>query len=170
MPNTLYLLRHAKSSWADATLDDHDRPLQARGRRRAGELRVWMEDRDIGCDLVLCSTALRARQTLDVVLPALGGPDVRHVPRIYGAGADGIIEMLKDADEGIERIMVVGHDPVLRQTAIALAMTANGDAMDRLKRKYPTAALAALTFGSAGWRALAPGVAHLELFFAPSDP
>ena len=170
MPNTLYLLRHAKSSWADATLDDHDRPLQAKGRRRAGELRTWMEERGLGCDLVLCSTALRARQTLDVVLPALGDPVVREVARLYGAGAADIVAMLKRTGGRVERVMVVGHDPVLQQTAVALAMTADGDAMDRLRRKYPTAALAMLTFGTAGWASLAPGMGHLDLFFVPPDP
>ena len=66
--------------------------------------------------------------------------------------------------------MVVGHDPVLQQTVLILAMTASGDAMDRVRRKFPTSALAMLTFGQAGWSSLARGIGHLELFHVPPDP
>ncbi|MBC6439807.1 MAG: histidine phosphatase family protein [Rhodospirillales bacterium] len=170
VPTTLYLLRHAKSSWADPELQDHDRPLQKKGQRRAGKLRAWLEDRGLGCDLVLCSTAVRTKETLAIVLPALGDPRVRHLPGIYGMDADRLIAMLRRLGDDIERIMVVGHDPTLQQTASTLAMTSNGDAMDRLKSRYPTSALAMLTFSEAGWGALTPGLGHLEFFFVPPDP
>ncbi|MBN35482.1 MAG: phosphohistidine phosphatase [Rhodospirillaceae bacterium] len=169
LTTTLFLLRHAKSSWADPGADDHERTLQDKGRERATELAGWMEDRALGCDLVLCSTAVRACQTLDLVLPALGEPEVRHAPEIYQTDANGLIELLKAVDDSIERVMVIGHDPVLQITATTLAMSATGDAMDRLKRKYPTSALAMLTFGAAGWASLGPGVGHLELFFVPGQ-
>ena len=167
---TLYLLRHAKSSWASATVEDHDRELQDKGRARAAALRAWIEVRDLGCDLVLCSTAVRARQTLDVVLPALGNPEVRYVESIYESDATALISMLKELGDGPDRVLVVGHDPVLQQTATTLAMTANGDAMDRIGSKYPTCGFAMLSFGSSGWSALAPGLGHLEFFYVAPDP
>ena len=170
MTTTLYLLRHAKSSWVDPMSEDHDRALSDKGRARAGALAEWMEDRALECDLVLCSIALRARQTLEIVLPVLGSSQVRHEADIYEASGNSIIEMLKTLDNKTERVMVVGHEPALRQTATTLAMTANGDALERLKRKYPTSALSMLTFGSAGWSSLVPGIGHLELFYVPPDP
>ncbi len=170
MTTTLYLLRHAKSSWASVTVEDHDRELQHKGRRRAAALAEWIEDRGLGCDLVLCSTAVRARQTLEIVLPAMGDPEVRYESAIYEAGCDGLIAMLRALGEEPVRVMVVGHDPVLQQTATTLAMTAHGNAMDRIKSKYPTCGFAMLTFGSSVWASLTPGMGHLEFFHVPADP
>jgi len=169
LPKTLMLLRHAKSSWADATQEDHDRPLQDKGRRRAAGLAAWMDDRGLGCDLVLCSTALRTRQTLDLVLPVLGDPAVRYEPSIYEAEATTLLGLVQDVDDRFERVLIVGHDPGLPLLAGLLAMTATGDALERLKRKYPTCALALLTFGDAGWRSIQPRVGHLALFHVPAD-
>ena len=163
------LLRHAKSSWDDATLEDHDRPIQDKGRGRAANLASWMDDRGIGCDLVLCSTALRTRQTLEVVLPVLGGPQVRFEPSIYEADAQTLLALLNAVGEEFERVLVIGHDPGLQLLAIRLAMTATGDALERLKRKYPTSAFALLSMGEANWAALAPGMGHLAVFQVPSD-
>jgi phosphohistidine phosphatase len=163
------LLRHAKSSWADATLEDHDRPIQEKGRGRAGNLAAWLDDRAIGADLVLCSTALRTRQTLEVVLPVLGSPEVRFEPSIYEADADTLLKLVRSVGEEHERVLLVGHDPGLQLLAARLAMTATGDALERLKRKYPTSAFALLSFGDASWAGLAPGMGHLALFQVPQD-
>lgn len=163
------LLRHAKSSWADATLEDHDRPIQDKGRGRAANLAAWLEDRGIGCDLVLCSTALRTRQTLEIVLPVLGGPEVRFESAIYEADVAALLSLVHGIGEQYERVLLVGHDPGLQLLATRLAMTATGDAMERLKRKYPTAAFALLSFGDAGWAGLAPGMGHLAVFHVPQD-
>lgn len=163
------LLRHAKSSWADATLEDHDRPLQDKGRGRAANLATWLDDRNLGCDLVLCSTALRTRQTLEIVLPVLGAPQVRFEPSIYEADVAALMRLIRAIEDDDERVLLVGHDPGLQLLAVHLAMTATGDALERLKRKYPTAALALLTFGDAGWAGLAPGMGHLALFQVPKD-
>jgi len=169
LAKTLMLLRHAKSSWADVTMEDHDRPLQDKGRRRAASLARWLDDRGLGCDLVLCSTALRTRQTLEIVLPVLGGPQVRYEPAIYEAGTDDLMGLLHGLDEAVERVLMVGHDPGMPLLAASLAMTATGDAMERLKRKYPTSAFAMLTFGDANWGGLAPRMGHLALFHIPAD-
>ncbi len=169
MTTALYLVRHAKSSWADITVDDHDRPLRNRGRRRAARLAGWLEERSLGCDLVLCSTALRTRQTLEILLPVLADAEVRYEEDLYHGDARHLVSLLRRTPPAMERVMVVGHDPVLQMTAQYLAATATGDAMDRLDRKFPTSALAMLTFGSAGWAALRQHMGHLEFFCIPPD-
>jgi phosphohistidine phosphatase len=169
MSKILYVLRHAKSSWADATLDDHDRPLQEKGEKRASAQRRYMENHGIRADLVLCSTALRARQTYDIVAPALGSPQVRYEAGIYEAEPEDIVKMVNGLDNSYERVLVVGHDPTLHMLVRTLAMTATGDAMERLKRKFPTCGLVTLTFGDAGWTSVAKGVGHLEDFHVPHD-
>ena len=82
----LWLLRHAKSSWDDPGLADHDRPLAPRGRKAGKRMRRWAAEHDVRPDLVLCSTAVRAQATLELVAPALGAPDGRargrSLPRV----------------------------------------------------------------------------------------
>ena len=73
---TLWLLRHAKSSWDDPGVADHDRPLAPRGRKAAKRMRRWASEHRVQPELVLCSSAVRARATLDLVLPALRSPQV----------------------------------------------------------------------------------------------
>lgn len=169
MSKILYFLRHAKSSWADATIDDHDRPLQAKGQKRAEALRNFMAEAGIRVDLVLCSTALRARQTYDIVAPALGAPEVRYEAAIYEAEPQDVIALVNRLDDRYDNVLIVGHDPTFQILATTLAMTATGDAMDRVRRKFPTCGLATLTFGDAGWSSVAKGVGHLEAFHVPAD-
>src|SRR5258708_4362712 len=83
---TLYLLRHAKSSWTDPSLSDHERPLAPRGRRAAMRVARYANTEGIRPDLVLSSSALRARETLEVLRPALGpGAELRIDDDLYGA-------------------------------------------------------------------------------------
>ena len=84
----LWLLRHLKSSWDEPGLADHDRPLAPRGRKAGKRVRQWAAEHDVRPDLVLCSTAVRARATLDLVAPALGAPAVEFEDGLYHAWAD----------------------------------------------------------------------------------
>jgi phosphohistidine phosphatase len=137
----LYLLRHAKSSWKDASLDDHDRPLAGRGRKASKAIGRYLRDHDIEPELVLCSSAKRARQTLERLGPA--GVDARIEPELYGAGAHDLLERLHAVPEAVTSVMLIGHNPGMQQLAFLLA---------GLDDKFPTAALA--TFECSGWRTL----------------
>ncbi len=80
---TLHLLRHAKSSWKDPSLDDHERPLAKRGRKTAKTIAVHLRHAKVMPDLVICSTAARARQTLDPIAKAIKPPKVVFETGIY---------------------------------------------------------------------------------------
>ena len=129
----LYLLRHAKSSWKDASLDDHDRPLAPRGRKASKAIGRYMRDHDMEPELVLCSSAKRARQTLERLGPA--GLDARIEPGLYGAGADTLVARLREVPDGVHSVLLIGHNPGMQQLAFRLA---------GLDDKFPTAALATL--------------------------
>jgi phosphohistidine phosphatase len=89
----LLLLRHAKSSWDDPDLDDHDRPLAKRGRRASQTIAKHLSRESVTAELVLCSSAQRARETLERIAPALGdGVDVQIEPELYGASEDRLLE------------------------------------------------------------------------------
>jgi phosphohistidine phosphatase len=147
---TLYLLRHAKSSWDDPGLADHDRPLAARGLRNVGVLSQHLRAAEILPELVLCSTAQRARETLAAVLPAFDGETEIRVERgLYGASAEELLERLRAVPEAVQSVMVVAHNPGLEELASRLAGAA---APERL----PTSALVELS--SAGtWATLGDG-------------
>ncbi len=137
----LYLLRHAKSSWKDSALPDHDRPLAPRGRRASKAIGRYMRDHDIEPELVLCSSAKRARQTLERLGPA--GLDAHIERELYGAGEQDLLARLHQVPEGVASVMLIGHNPGMQQLAFLLA---------ELDDKFPTAALA--TLECSGWRTL----------------
>lgn len=155
---TLILLRHAKSDWADPELADHDRPLAARGRDAAPRMGAWLKAHGPVPDLVLCSTATRARQTLALALEALGAdPETRFDRGLYLAGGAGVLARLRQAPDAAATVMVVGHNPDLEQLSRRLATTGDRAALDRLAEKYPTAGLAVIALPAGRWAEAGPG-------------
>ncbi len=166
----LYVLRHAKSSWSAPGLDDLDRPLNGRGRRSGALLADYCRERDVRPSLVLCSTAERARQTLELVLPGLGD-SVRVVndARLYGAGTEGVLAILRAVADAERSVMVVGHNPDLHGLVMLLAARGEGDVLTRARAAFPTGALATLDVPGRTWRALGPGSCTLTAFVVPRE-
>lgn len=165
---TLYLLRHAKSSWDDPSLADYDRPLAPRGQRAMPYVADHLRAEGIVPDVVLCSSARRTRETLDRLGDAIpAGCGVRVEDELYDADAEALLERLQALPDGEHRAMVIGHNPAIRQLALLLA--ASGERVDRMARKFPTAALATLDASIAAWSDLAPGCAGLTGFVRPKD-
>jgi phosphohistidine phosphatase len=163
----LHLLRHAKSSWDDPALSDHDRPLAARGRRAAKLIATHLRREGIVPELVLCSSATRARETLDGIEPAIGdAPDVQIERRLYGASESELLDRLRDVPDTVYSVMLIGHNPSVQDLTLMLA--GSGAPLDTVEHKYPTAALATLTF-EGSWGELAPGGAELRAFVRPKD-
>lgn len=165
----LYLLRHGKSSWENPALDDHDRPLAPRGVEAGRRVGRHLKDRKARVDLALCSTAVRAEDTLRRVLAAMDVPDlpVEHERGLYLCGARVLLERLRAAPEPASSLMLVAHNPDLHD--LARELTGSGDAEHRraLAEKFPTGACAVLLFEAARWRDLAPGAGRLADFIRP---
>jgi phosphohistidine phosphatase len=158
---TLYLLRHAKSSWDDASLADHDRPLAPRGRRNAAALVSHLDEAGIAPALILCSSARRTRETLAGILPALDAEtEIRIEGGLYGAGADRLLGRLREVPAGTASAMVIAHNPGLEDLAALLDPSAGGNA-------FPTGALA--TFELEDWPSLRAGGAALTARWTPRD-
>jgi phosphohistidine phosphatase len=170
----LFVLRHAKSSWDDPVLDDHERPLAPRGQRATRLLAEHLRSRGIEPALVLCSSARRTRETLQGVAP---GGEVVIEPELYFASCDGVLERLHRVPDDTPSAMVIGHNPALQILVLRLAganggvATVDGDSdgdLDHVRRKFPTGALATLSF-ACSWRELAAGAATLEGLVRPRD-
>lgn len=166
MPRLL-LLRHAKSDWSAPGQGDHDRALSERGRRDAPRMGVWMAREGLAPDRVLCSTARRARETLALVLGAMEAtPRVDFVRDIYAGGANALIELARARGDGVERLMMVGHNPLMEETAARLAGEGEAEELAQMAAKFPTGALAVIEF-AADWGAIAPGHGRLVRFVRP---
>ncbi len=164
----LYLLRHAKSSWVDPALDDHDRQLAPRGRKSARKMAEHLRATGIRPVLVLCSSALRARQTLEYVAPAFGDVVSIKVERpLYGADEGDLLARLRRVPPSVQSVMVIGHNPGLQFLALTLA--ARGAQRERLEAKFPTAALATLRIPESPWKELDRGRAELVDLVVPKD-
>jgi phosphohistidine phosphatase len=169
----LFVLRHAKSSWDNPGLDDHDRPLAPRGQRAVKLLGEHLRTAGVEPEQVLCSSSRRPRETLEGVDPT----GERLVEReLYTASCTEVIERLRQVPEENGTVMVIGHNPAMQMLVLRL-IGANGDGtgprsgpvdgeVAELKRKFPTGALATLEF-DCDWSELAPGCARLSAFVTP---
>jgi phosphohistidine phosphatase len=164
---TLYLLRHAKSSWDDPALSDHDRPLAPRGREAADLIAEHLRRERISASLVLCSSARRARETFEGIAPALDGDvEVLVEPGLYGAPERELLDRLRAVPGSVDSAMLIGHNPAIQDLALELA--GSGDELEPLAFKYPTGALATLAL-EGDWRELGAGDAELRAFVRPKD-
>jgi len=156
---TLWLLRHAKSSWDDPAVADHERPLAPRGRKAAKRMRRWASEHRVQPEIVLCSSAVRARATLELVLPALRSPQVEVESRLYHTSADALLERLRELPAGVDSMLLVGHNPGCHGLACLLAPP-GPDA-------FPTAALAELRLEIDEWPETRPGCGLLQQLVLP---
>jgi phosphohistidine phosphatase len=163
----LHLLRHAKSSWDDASLRDRDRPLAPRGRKATKRIARWARKHDVRPQLVVSSSAVRARETLAGVLPGLGEPEVWTEVGLYAAGAETLLARVRALPDEAEEAMLVGHNPGLADLLLLLA--GPGELRERAEAKVPTGALATLEADIASWPELEPGRARLVSFVVPRE-
>lgn len=140
----IYLLRHFKSS-RDHPGGDFDRPLAPRGRRAGPAVAAWLAENKIAPDIVLCSAATRAKETLGLVLPALGEVRIEIERELYLIPADALIARLRRLDAGIASVLAIAHNPGLGELAARW-----GDGADQ----FPTGALSGFAFRIADWREL----------------
>ncbi len=164
---TLSLLRHAKSSWADPALDDHDRPLAKRGVKAMPLVAKYMRREELAPDLVLCSDAMRTRATLALLLAEFDKPSPRLIydETLYLAPPRAIVSAVSEHEA--KHILVVGHNPGLHALALELVGDGNRKMLAALAREFPTAALAVLTFDVEKWSEVAPASGHLSHFTTP---
>jgi len=113
---TLYLLRHAKSSWNDASQRDFERPLSDRGREACALIGEFIEEKGIEFDLILVSTAVRTRETIELVKErAKLDSEVRYDDRIYEATVSQLLEVISQVDNDREHVLLVGHNPGMEE-------------------------------------------------------
>lgn len=170
MMKTIYMLRHAKSSWDDSSLSDHDRPLDERGRAAAPRVGAHMEEAGYLPDLVLCSTATRTRQTLDAVLSELEAePAIEFHEELYLAGPGEMLDLVRSVPDIVEAVLLVGHNPGTGMVAAALSGDGSPEMIGLMSAKFPTAGLAIIELSVDRWKDIVSGCGSLKEFVRPRD-
>src|SRR5438067_4996136 len=171
----LVLFRHAKSAWPD--VPDHERPLAGRGIRSAPVMGRWLRGAGLVPDLVLCSTARRARETWQFAQTGLAAtPPVSFEDSIYGEDSRGLLALIREVPPATGTLLLIGHNPAIEDLALILVsrpgaagpQAASPGDLERMRAKFPTAAIAVLQ-PAGTWRTLAPGRARLTAFVTPRD-
>jgi phosphohistidine phosphatase len=159
---TLLLMRHAKSSWKGTSLPDHQRPLNKRGQQDAPRMGAFLQAQGLALDAILCSTAVRARQTAAGFLQRYTFEgEVQYFDDLYGADPETIIALLKQLPESIEAVMVIGHNPGL-DDFLEIVCDECGH--------MPTACLVQITYPIERWSDLHPATrGEVVHFWTPRD-
>ncbi|MFO0940208.1 MAG: histidine phosphatase family protein [Pirellulales bacterium] len=144
---TITLLRHAKSDWGNSQLNDHDRPLNARGRRSAPLIGRYMAENQIASEVILASTALRAQQTLDLVVTQWTSrtPEIYCSQNLYLASPKAILSEVSKLSDNWNSVLIVGHNPGMGELASILC----GENL-----VFPTACLASFELNVEKWQHL----------------
>ncbi len=160
------MLRHAKSDWVQGA-EDHERPLNERGFASSSVVGHFLKSATIEPDVVLCSSARRAQQTLEGIrfsLPEDTKILIEH--DLYLASVTELLTRLRTLDDGTDSVMLIGHNPGVQDLIGRLAN--DGELLEEVATKYPTAALATMTFEGT-WNELEPASARLTAFVTPKD-
>jgi phosphohistidine phosphatase len=156
---TLYLLRHAKSSWKDDSLPDFDRPLKGRGREAAEDVGKHLATEKLKHPLVLCSPAVRTRETLEILLKSAKlKVDERFDERIYEASLRDLLQVLSEISDDVNVAIMIGHNPGFEDLLAHLT----GE-----RRPMPTCALGKINLPK--WKGVEWGEGSLEWFITPKE-
>ena len=164
----LMLLRHAKSEKAEPGQRDHERRLNDRGERDAETIGAYLARHGLLPDLVAVSTSQRTRQTWEHVAAMLSAsPPASFEERLYNAGTQAILAVVKETKPAARTLMVIGHNPGLHEGARLLIASGDVEARERLNEGLPTTGLAVIDFAGKDWRKLHPHGGRLERFVTP---
>jgi len=164
---TLTLLRHAKSGWDDPVSRDFDRPLNPRGRRAARTVAKEMRRLGLGFDRILASPARRVIETLGEVAQVFGPIEPHYEQALYLAAPEALLDLVRGVEDGVERLLLVGHNPGLE--SLVLRLTKPGALRDSVAEKYPTATLAEIALPAERWAEVGEGTGELRRFIRPRD-
>jgi len=158
---TLLLLRHAKSNWNDAGLQDFDRPLNGRGRKDAETIGRFIRKQRVVPDLLLSSPALRARETIETIMKtAKLQSELRFDQRIYEAGPLRLLEVVSQIEDDRSMVLLVGHNPGMEE--LLQLLTGGTEHM-------ATGTLAKIDFKAASWSKVLEEKGSLDWIVKPKE-
>lgn len=166
----LALLRHAKSDWGDATLNDLNRPLNERGWKAARRIGKELKHRNLRFDLVLASTAARVRETIDGIQEKYDFDcAIRFEPVLYLASEEDLLSTVRAFPDSVHEALLVGHNPGLARLVVELSHDDARGLRHRVAHKYPTGALSLIELPADRWKDIDPGSGEIVELILPKD-
>jgi phosphohistidine phosphatase len=169
----LITFRHAKSGWDQPATRDFDRALNDKGKRAAAVMGRHMKSLGMEFDTVIASPAVRVVETLDAMFDGYGKrPAVGWDRRVYLASASNLLEVVQEAPDSADTILLAGHNPGIEELVLSLTTDAGEEEIrnrSEIEEKYPTASVAELTFEVEHWSQIDEGRGHLVRFVRPRD-
>lgn len=166
----LYLMRHGEAGWGNPSDGDFARPLEARGERAAQLMGRHMASSNMDIDLILCSAATRARQTLTHFLEGYAGNlENRIEETLYLAPPQTIINHLRAVPDMINSVLIIGHNPGFQSLSLFLASENSGEDRRRIQYQFATGGLAAFTYDRASWRSIEGDAFSLTGYYTPNS-
>lgn len=170
MDRSFVLYRHAKAGLAGPGGSDHDRPLTGRGRRASIAVAAALAARGAPPELILCSTSVRTRETLEPLLARFKPtPPVSLEPGLYLASAHALLTRLRQLPDDVRRVILIGHNDGMAELARELATDGDPASLVSMINKFPTGAAACLRATLQDWSELGQGGAYLDAFLRPRD-
>ncbi|MCA0407538.1 MAG: histidine phosphatase family protein [Proteobacteria bacterium] len=167
MKRHLFLLRHGKAAWPEGVAD-HERPLAGRGWTTVPMVAEGLRWMVPNIELAVVSTARRTQETFEALSSIVAGIPKRDEPKIYEARPSTLLGLVNGLPKDLNAVLIVGHNPGLHELALMLAgPSSDGDALDRLERKLPTAGLMHFEF-VCEWAEIDEGLGRLAHFLTPS--
>ncbi|MBE0513421.1 histidine phosphatase family protein [Sulfurimonas sp.] len=154
----LYIIRHAKSSWSDVTLDDFERALNKRGKANAPMMGERLKKKGVMPDIIISSPAKRAKNTAEIIAKEVGYKNILFLDDIYEATSETLSKILKALDDSYGVVFLVGHNPSLNELAYKLA---------GFSENIPTCGIVEIEFECRKWAEIAPQNAKLVMFEYP---
>jgi phosphohistidine phosphatase len=165
----LYVMRHAKSSWATPGARDYDRELNDRGHSDLVKIRYALKDRKYAPQSIICSSAERTRQTLDGILAAFPDqPEIQYTEKLYSSGMDDYMALISSQTSG-NSLMIIGHNPMCGSLADALVSNGHEEHREIISYKYPTSTISVIDFDISGWDELKLASGSLVECLIPSQ-
>ncbi len=165
----LFVMRHAKSSWAAPGARDFDRELNERGNLDLNKVSKVLVERNYIPEEIYCSSAERTRQTFNGISPAI--PDttqITYTEKLYSSGLDDYIALIQAHDRG-KSLMIIGHNPMCGALASSMAGHGEPSLMEEIAYKYPTATVSVIDFECENWMDIAKGEGTLIDCIIPSS-
>ncbi len=167
---TLYLLRHAQALPSSAAIGDFDRVLSPKGIEDATKLGTVLKQQNASIDLIKCSSAKRTQLTTEHVLAGLEQSiHTEYSKSIYNARVSDLFTMIQDADDKIETLMIVGHNPTIYELVSRLAASGSNAVFDSLAHGYAPATLTIIETNAEKWGDLDPNQCEAKTVLDPSD-
>lgn len=168
MTKSLYVMRHAKSSWKDLSVPDFERPLAPRGERAARSMGHWLKSARPLPELILCSTATRAVRTCQLITRSLGSSvQVHFEDGLYGASGTALLARLHGLPDKVKSVLLIGHNPGVQDLLIELANEGDPVRLVEVRAGFPTCAVATLRVNG-HWSELGTCTARVKDLVTPS--